>query len=80
VHLHGALAERFEAVEQRLVAAAHQALVEEDVGGGQDGRAVDVVLHLPIGLVADAHRPHAAVAGQGVDDRAPRASARPSMR
>jgi hypothetical protein len=26
------------------------------------------VLHLPVGLVADAHRAHAAVAGQAVDD------------
>ena len=61
---HGLFAERLQTPEQALVAAPRQALVEEDVRGGQDRRAVDVVLDLPIGLVADAHRPHAAVAGQ----------------
>jgi hypothetical protein len=60
-----ALAERFELAEQRFVAASGQALVEEDVRRGEDRRAVDVVLHLGIGLVADAHRAHAAIAGQG---------------
>ena len=32
-------------VEQRLVAGAHQPLVEEQLRGGEDHRAVDVVLH-----------------------------------
>jgi hypothetical protein len=63
-----AFAQGFQLVEQRRVAAPRQALVEEDVGGGQHRRAIDVVLDLLIGLVADAHRAHAAVAGQPVGD------------
>jgi hypothetical protein len=36
----GLLAERFEAAEQRFVAAPGQALVEKDVGRGEDGRSI----------------------------------------
>src|SRR2546426_1007385 len=40
--LRRALAECFEAMEQDLVSAPHDPVVEEHVGGGQDGRAVDI--------------------------------------
>jgi len=58
------LAQEFEAAEQRFVAAPGQALVEKNVGSREDGRTIDVVLHLAVGEVADAHRPHAAIACQ----------------
>src|SRR6266487_1324072 len=63
----GVVPERFEPTEQDVVAAVHQAAVEEHVGGGEDGRAIDVVLHLPVRLIPDPHRAHAAIAGQGID-------------
>ena len=47
---------------------AEQPLVEERLDVGQDDLAIGVVLDLLIGLVADAHRPHAAIAGEaGLD-------------
>src|SRR5207245_9007179 len=61
------LAEGLEAAEQDLPAPAHQPAIEEHVRGGEDGRAVDVVLHLALGVIADAHRAHPAVAWQRVD-------------
>ena len=61
------LSQMFETVKQRFIAAPGQALVEEDVGGGKNGRTVDVVLHLAVGQIADAHRPHAAIACQRGD-------------
>ena len=57
-------AQRLEPFEQRDVAAVGEALVEEDMGCRENGRTVDVVLHLPPGIVADAHRPHAAIPRQ----------------
>jgi len=63
----GLLAEGFETMEQGFVAAPRQAPVEKDVGRREDDGAIDVMLHLAIGQVADAHRPHAAIAGQGRD-------------
>ena len=60
----GALAEPVQPLEQRLVAGAHQALVEEQLRGREDHRAIDVVLHLLGGQVAEAHRTHAAITGQ----------------
>ena len=44
-----------------------KALVEEGLGGGEDDTAIDVVLDMLECLVADPHRPHAAVAGKAVD-------------
>ena len=44
-----------------------QAAVEEHVGRGENRRAVHVVLHLLGGLVAEAHRAHAAIAGERGD-------------
>ena len=75
-----AAAERLQALEQRDVAAADEALVEEHVRRGEDRGAVDVVLHLPVRVVADAHRPHAAIAGQRVHDLTRRAPASPLIR
>jgi hypothetical protein len=60
----GLLAEGFEAMEQGFVAAPGQALVEEDVRRRKNDRTIDIVLHLAVGQVADAHRAHAAIAGQ----------------
>ena len=58
---HGAFAEPIQAFEQRLVARAHQPLVEEQLRRGEDHRAVHVVLNLFRGEIAEAHRPHAAI-------------------
>ena len=58
------MAQRLETAEQGLVAHARQALVDEHVGGAEDHAAVGVVLHLLGGLIADAHRAHAAEAGE----------------
>ena len=58
------LAERLEPVEQDLVPGADEPPVEEDVRGREDGGAVHVVLNLPVGLVADAYRPHPAIPGE----------------
>jgi hypothetical protein len=46
------------------VARILQALVEEQLRGGQHHAAVDVVLALHPGQVAAPHRAHAAIAGQ----------------
>jgi len=43
-------------------------LIEKRLHGRQDHRAIDIVLHLLIGLIADAYRPHPAITGQTVDD------------
>ncbi len=50
--------------EQGLVLEMRQTLVEKDLGDRQNHAAVDVVLHLAIGVIADAYRAHAAVARQ----------------
>ena len=55
-------AERLEALEQRRVAHARQALVDEHLRRAEDDAAVGIVLELLGRLVADAHRPHAAEA------------------
>jgi hypothetical protein len=64
----GLLAQDLEAAEQPLVADGREPAVVERVRGGQDGGAVHVVLDLPVRLVADAHRAHAAIAGKRVHD------------
>ena len=61
-------AQRLEALEERQVAALHETLVEKHVRCREDRGAVDVVLHLLEGRVADAHGPHAVIAGERVDD------------
>ena len=61
------VAELLEPAEHAPVAGLDQPAVEEALGDGEDGAAVVVVLKLPPGVVAHAHRPHAAVAGQAVD-------------
>ncbi len=58
------------------VALPRQALVPEHLRGRQHHRAVDVVLALADRRVADAHRPVAAIAGQGVDQALDRVGAR----
>ena len=80
VHRDARAAQRLEALEQRDVAAVRQALVEEHVRRREDRRAVDVVLDLPPRVVADAHRTHAAVAGQRCPRSVRPASALPLMR
>jgi len=54
----GLFAEQFEAPEQRFVAAPGQTPVEKDMGRRQDRRAIDIMLDLAIGLIADTDRPH----------------------
>ena len=60
----GALPEQFEAVEQRLVAHARQAPVEERRLHGENHTALGVVLVLHDGCVADTHWSVAAIAGE----------------
>ena len=54
-------------MKQRFVTAARQARIEEYLGAGQYHRAVAVVLHLPVGIVANAYRPHAAIASKRIN-------------
>src|SRR3989338_4968891 len=61
------LAQRLQPPEQALIAAVPDALVEKQVGRGEHGRAEYVVLDLEMRLVADAHRPHAAISGERAD-------------
>ena len=61
---HRAFAQPYEPLEQRLVAGAHQPLVEEQLRRREDHRAVHVVLHLFGGQIAEAHRAHAAITRQ----------------
>ena len=61
-------ADAFEPREHAFGVRVGDALVEKDLSGCQDHTAVAVVLNLGIGMIADAHGPHATVAGQMVDD------------
>ena len=60
----GFFAEPFEIGKDIPVGRAVQALVEESLCAGENGRAVDVVLCFPVGTVADPYRPHVVVPGQ----------------
>src|SRR4029450_6989614 len=63
----GALAQPFESLEERDVARSRKALVEEHLRRRENEAAVGVLLPLLLGLIADAHRTHAAIAGEIVD-------------
>src|SRR6266516_3557193 len=63
----GMIPEGLQTAKQHLVAATHQPAVEEHVGRRQNRRAVDVVLHLAVGLIADPDRTHAAIPGERID-------------
>ena len=54
--LGGLAAELLKPAEERLVAHAGQALVDEHLRGAEHHAAVDVVLHLHHGRIADPHR------------------------
>src|SRR5687768_1090052 len=58
------LTKSLEPREERVVPATHETSIEEKVRSGEDRRAVDIVLHLAVGLIADAHRTHSPVARQ----------------
>ena len=60
----GALADNLEMLELQPAGAGLQPVVEKGLRRAQDDMAVDVVLDVLGGLVAEAHRPHAAIAGQ----------------
>jgi len=64
VRLPRAVADQFEALKVLLAGHPEQPLVEECLHVRQDDLAVRVVLDLLVCLVADAHRAHAAIAGQ----------------
>ncbi len=74
----GPLADTFERVEILDARHAEQARVEERLHVGQHDLAVRVVLDLFIGLVADAHRPHGAIAGQLFSIRSTRVASPPT--
>ena len=67
VELEGPLADEFELGEIRRAGRHEQPLVEERRRRRQDQVAVGVVLEMLVGLIADPHRPHAAIAGQVID-------------
>ena len=54
-----------ETTEKGFVAPMGEPLIEEYMCRGEDRRTIHVVLDLPVGLIADAHRSHAPVSGQG---------------
>ncbi len=58
----GVLAKGLQPLEERHVTGRREAIVEEQLRTGEDRRAIDVVLALHEGQVADPHRPHAAIA------------------
>src|SRR6056297_438510 len=60
-------AELLEQLEFGHAAGMREALVEEHLGGGEHHRAIDVVLVLLVGLIAEAHRSHTPITGQGLD-------------
>ena len=61
-------AEPVQTLEQHLVAGAHQALIEEQLGRREDHRTIDVMLNLLGREIAEAHRTHAAITGQAGRD------------
>src|SRR5678815_3507150 len=63
-----ALTQPFQAQEIVDARRMQQSAIEECLRGREDSVAVDVVLSVLVSLVADADRPHAAIAGQGVDE------------
>ena len=62
--VHGAATKRLQPLEFLAPALAGEPAIEELLGGGQHHGAVDVVLDLPVGLVADPDRTHAPIAGK----------------
>ena len=60
--LHRLVAQLFQPHVEIEIALPGQAPIEEHLGGGQNDAAVAVVLDLLLGEIADAHRPHAAIA------------------
>jgi hypothetical protein len=55
------LAERLEAREEGVVSAAHQPPIEEKVRRREYRRSVDIMLDLPVRLIADSNRSHSAI-------------------
>ncbi|MNI37516.1 hypothetical protein D3C73_916090 [compost metagenome] len=68
MHGEGALADLLQGAEILDRAGTQQAMIEEGLHQGQDDLAVDVVLKMLVRLIADAHRLHAAIAFDAVDD------------
>jgi hypothetical protein len=62
----GLLAYWFEFFEQSLVTAPRQALIEKNMGGGENGGTVNIMLDLTVGQIAYPHRPHPPVTGERV--------------
>ena len=62
VQLEGPVADPFQGLEILDRRGAKQPLVEEGLHGRKHDLAEDIILHVLVGLVADPHRPHAAVA------------------
>src|ERR1700693_18078 len=63
----GTLPECFEPVVLVDITGVIEALVEESLRGGEDHRAVNIVLTLPVSKVTYAHRPHALDSGERRD-------------
>ncbi|MNS82515.1 hypothetical protein D3C72_1162620 [compost metagenome] len=68
MHGEGAIADLLERVEVLDGAGPQHPLVKEGLDQRQDDLAIDVVLQMLVRLIADAHRLHAAIALDAVDD------------
>ena len=62
------VAQLLKLVKQAGVREARETFIEKALRHRQNHAAIAIVLDLVIGAIADAHRPHAAIAGQAVDD------------
>ena len=58
------ISDRLERGEQLDGTSSHQALIEKTLRDREDRRAIDIVLQLSMGRVADSHRSHVAIARQ----------------
>ena len=62
----GLIAQLLELVEQADVGEAREAFIEKALRHRQNHAAIAIVLELVIGAIANAHRPHAAIAAKGL--------------
>ena len=74
---HRLLTDDLQQFEELASAPVEQARIEERLGRGEHGRSIDVVLDVLVRLIADAHGPHPAIAGERRLERSMSALSRP---
>src|ERR1700675_3871193 len=67
-HLHGAFTQHLPSSEHRGTPGVWDPMIEKQLPYREYHCTVDIVLYLLIGLIAHAHRPHAAITVQRLDD------------